>query len=311
MRFGVLNFSIGPYERLSQRWKRFEALGFDDAWIADDVLIRGYADFESWTLLGALARDTQRMRIGTLVTTIRFRHPAFLAAQVLGLDQISGGRAAVAIGAGEPWQSETLGEARWSAKETGLRLEEQAATLGPLLRGETTERTGSFYSTSTGTFFETYPAQVPQPTTKPRPPLFIAAHGPKGIRTAARHADAWNSFGGQSYAGGPKPEERDGGRTLQEALAKMRELTERVDEACDEVGRDPATLQRTILAFHPEPDPFSSLDAFDEYVGAYEEIGISAITFYWPPIDAQLEDKMPSSDEEALFESICAERIGR
>jgi len=311
MRFGVLNFSIGPYERLSQRWKRFEALGFDDAWIADDVLIRGYADFESWTLLGALARDTQRMRIGTLVTTIRFRHPAFLAAQVLSLDQISGGRAAVAIGAGEPWQSETLGEARWSAKETGLRLEEQAATLGPLLRGETTERTGSFYSTSTGTFFETYPAEVPQPTTKPRPPLFIAAHGPKGIRTAARHADAWNSFGGQSYAGGPKPEERDGGRTLQEALAKMRELTERVDEACDEVGRDPATLQRTILAFHPEPDPFASLDAFDEYVGAYEEIGISAITFYWPPIDAQLEDKMPSPAEEALFESICAERIGR
>jgi hypothetical protein len=91
----------------------------------------------------------------------------------------------------------------------------------------------------------------------------------------------------------------------------MRELTERVDEACDEVGRDPATLQRTILAFHPEPDPFASLDAFDEYVGAYEEIGISAITFYWPPIDAQLEDKMPSPAEEALFESICAERIGR
>ncbi len=310
MRFGVLNFSIGPYERLSQRWKRFESLGFDDAWIADDVLIRGYADFESWTLLGALARDTQRLRIGTLVTTIRFRHPAFLAAQVLGLDQISGGRAAVGIGVGEGYQSDTVGDEPWSAKETGSRLEEQAATLGPLLRGESIAHAGSFYSTKTGSFFDMETVEMPQPTTQPRPPLVIAAHGPMGIRAAAWHADAWNCLGGQSYGAGPKPEERDGGRTLKEAIAETRRLMQLVDEACDEAGRDPATLQRTILAFHPEPDPFSSLDAFDEYVGAYEEIGISAITFYWPPIDAQLEDQMPSADEEALFERICAERVG-
>lgn len=310
MRFGVLNFAIGPYERLSQRWKRFEALGFDDAWITDDVLIRGYADFEAWTLLGALAGETRLMRIGTLVTTIRFRHPAFLAAQVLGLDQISGGRAAVAIGAGEPYQSETIGEVRWSVKETGLRLEEQAATLAPLLRGETTERTGSFYSTSTGTYFDTYPAEVPQPTTRPRPPLFVAAHGPKGIRTAARHADAWNCLGGQRYAGGPRPDDSFGGRTLEEAVTETRRLMSLVDEACRDAGRDPDTLQRTVLSFYPAPDPFSSLNAFDEYVGAYEEIGISAITFYWPPIDAQLEDNMPSPEEESRFENICAERLG-
>ncbi len=244
------------------------------------------------------------------MTTIRFRHPAFLAAQVLGLDQISGGRAAVAIGAGEPFHSETIGEARWTGKETGLRLEEQAATLDGLLRGEPTERTGSFYSTSTGTFFDTYPAEMPQPTTKPRPPLFIAAHGPKGMRTAARYADAWNCMGGQPYAGGPKPAEASGGRSLAEALAETRRLIDGVDEACEDVGRDPASLQRTVLAIYPEPDPFASLDAFDAYVGAYEEIGISAITFYWPPIDTALEDRTPSPDEESLFESICAERMG-
>lgn len=310
MRFGVLNFSIAPYQRLAARWQQFEQLGFDNAWIADDVLIRGYADFESWTLLGALARETERMTIGTLVTTIRFRHPAFLASQVLGLDQISGGRATVAIGAGEPFQNETVGDARWSAKETAERLEEQAATLSSLLRGEATDFTGTHYSTKTGGFFEGETMEMPQPATLPRPPLVVAAHGPKGIRTAARHADAWNCFGGQSYGGGPNPDEGFGSRTFPEALEHMSGLLDRVNEACDEVGRDPATLERTVLAFYPTPDPFSSLDAFDEYVGSYEELGISSMTFYWPPIDHQLEDRDTSAVEQERFESICAQRVG-
>jgi alkanesulfonate monooxygenase SsuD/methylene tetrahydromethanopterin reductase-like flavin-dependent oxidoreductase (luciferase family) len=55
MRYGVLNFPIGPFERIAKRFQRFESLGFDHGWLADDLLLRGYADLEPWTLLGALA----------------------------------------------------------------------------------------------------------------------------------------------------------------------------------------------------------------------------------------------------------------
>lgn len=316
MRFGILNFSAGPYDRIARRWKRFEELGFDNAWVADDLLGKDYADFEAWTLLGALARDTSRITIGTLVTTIRLRHPAFLAAQVLGLDQISGGRAAVGIGVGEAYQTRTVGEAAWSLRETAERLEEYSAALAPMLRGEHVVNSGSHYSIKTVGWFDEETGEMPQPVTRPRPPLVVAAHGKKGIATAVRHADAWNCLGGQGYAAGPRPDEEYGGRTLAEAVAHVRELLERVDEACAEEGRDPATLERTILAFYPEPDPFSSLDAFDEYVGAYEELGISGITFYWPPIDialakvdTKLESDEPTAKVQARFDSICAERI--
>ncbi len=78
--FGILSFPIAPYAELVRIWRNVEALGFDSAWMADDLNLPGYADFEPWTLLGALARETTRLRIGTLVTTITFRHPALLAA---------------------------------------------------------------------------------------------------------------------------------------------------------------------------------------------------------------------------------------
>jgi hypothetical protein len=90
-----------------------------------------------------------------------------------------------------------------------------------------------------------------------------------------------------------------------------RRLLEQTEEACVEVGRNSGTLARTVLAYLPEPDPFSSLDAFDHYVGSYEEPGVSAITFYWPPIDEQLEDRMPTPDVEARFERICGERCDK
>lgn len=302
MRFGVLSFSIAPYERLAESWRRYEAMGFDEAWIADDISWRGYADFESWSLLGALALETHRLRLGTLVTTIRFRHPAFLAAQVLTVDSLSGGRAAVAIGAGEPYQNRTIGSAVWATREAMKRLSEQANVLDTLLRGEPLDHPGPFYPT--------HVQDPPQPVSRPRPPLIVAAHGTSGIRAAARHADAWNCMGGQPYGGGPNQSGQHGGRTLRQAQVETRRLMELVDQACFDEGRDPATLDRMILAYLPKPDPFSSLNAFDEYVGSYEQIGIGGITFYWPPIDEQLENKKVSPDALARFERIVGERIG-
>jgi alkanesulfonate monooxygenase SsuD/methylene tetrahydromethanopterin reductase-like flavin-dependent oxidoreductase (luciferase family) len=151
------------------------------------------------------------------------------------------------------------------------------------------------------------PEAVP-PVTRPRPPLIIAAHGPMGLRSAARHADVWNCLGGQPYGSGPRPHPRDGGATLAEAVAETRRLLERLDEACADVGRDPATLGRSVLAYRPETDPFESLDAFDAFVGAYAALDLEEIAFYWPNLD-QAFGEPPSAADEARFERIAAQRI--
>ncbi len=101
LRFGMLSFPTVPYDALARFWRDAEALGFDSAWLADELNLPGIADFEPWTLLGALAHATTRLRIGTLISSITYRHPAFLAAQVITVDHISHGRVELGLGAGE------------------------------------------------------------------------------------------------------------------------------------------------------------------------------------------------------------------
>ena len=299
MRFGILNFGIAPYERLARRWRTFEELGFDSAWITDELIVPGYADFEAWALLAGLARETSRIRIGTLISTVRLRHPTFLAAQVLTVDHVSGGRAALGIGAGEPYQNASVGNAPWSAVETLERLDEQAAILSVLLRGGAITHAGPHYPTIV--------EAMPAPVSRPRPPLIIAAHGAMGLRATARYADGWNCLGGQVYHGGPKPDPSQL-RSLAEAATETRLLLARLDEACHAVGRDPASVVRSVLAYRPQTDPFTSLGAFDDFVGAYSDFDLTEITFYWPPLDDAFADP-PSSADEARFERIAAQRI--
>jgi alkanesulfonate monooxygenase SsuD/methylene tetrahydromethanopterin reductase-like flavin-dependent oxidoreductase (luciferase family) len=294
MRFATISLTSAPFRGLVERFQRFEELGFDTAWVDDDLIRARVSDYEAWTALGALARETSRIRIGTLVSSIPFRHPTFLAAQAITVDHLSGGRLSVGIGSGAccPEFNRVVGHGEWSSAERADRFEEQVVVLSTLLRGEPIDHPGPHYPTVV--------PQVPQPVQRPRPPLIVAAHGPRGMRLAARHADGWNCFGGQTYDG---PE-----RSFTEAVAETRRLVAGLDAACAEVGRDPATIGRSILAFRAEPDPFSSLDWFDEYVGAYEEIGIDEIAFFWPPA-SPAADEPPSPAVAAMFERITAERI--
>lgn len=293
MRFGIMSFAAPPYENLARRVRAAEELGFASAWVNDDILMPGSTNVEPWTLLAALARDTSRIRLGTLVTVITFRHPSFLAAQVITLDQLSGGRAVLGLGTGGPPNNYgALGLGDWSAEERAERLEEQAAILDPLLRGETISYDGRHY--------QVRDPHLPAPVQRPRPPFIVAAHGDRGLRVAARHTDGWNSFGGQPYRVAQDPSKRV---SLAEAVAETRRLSDRLDGYCQAFGRDPATLRRTVLAYRPVVDPLSSLDAFDEYVGRYREIGIDEISFYWPPLDNLFPRRAGSTDEQPVFEA--------
>jgi alkanesulfonate monooxygenase SsuD/methylene tetrahydromethanopterin reductase-like flavin-dependent oxidoreductase (luciferase family) len=302
MRFGIFTFSRAPYAEIARNFRVAEEIGFTSAWINDDLMVPDYADFEPWTLLGALARDTARIRLGTMVTAVTFRHPAFLAAQVLTVDQISAGRVTLGLGSGgPPHPYGAFGHADWSPRERVERLGEQAEILDALLRGERLTREGRHYPVRD--------AQLPDPVQHPRPPLVIAAHGERALRVVARYGDGWNTLGGQPYPAGLDPARRV---PLAEAVAETRRLSERLDEACLEIGRDPATVLRSVQASLPNPDPFWSLDAFDEYVGAYEAIGVTEIIFYWPPIEYSYGSRTPVPAElQARFERIAAERVAQ
>ena len=295
MQFGILSFPQGPFDRLAEEWRMVEAGGFDSAYVPDTLAKPGVVDYEAWTVLAALARETSRMRIGTLVTILPFRHPALLAAQAIGVDRLSGGRLELGIGTGDdPADWRAIGMEPWSPRERVERFEEQVLMLDQCLRGGPISYAGRFYRIDDVIFAE--------PVSRPRPSLIVAAQGPRGIRLAGRFADRWSSLGGQP----PGPADS---LPWPEAARRTQAQGVLLDEACAAAGRDPRAVKRSVLTYRTGRDPLSSLDAFDEYVGLYRDAGIGECIFYWPPLASVRGGEPVSNAERATFDRITKERI--
>ncbi|MGH8914347.1 MAG: LLM class flavin-dependent oxidoreductase [Acidimicrobiia bacterium] len=198
-----------------------EAVGFDLV-VVEDALVDGglnaYGYWEGMTLAGAVAGVTSRIGIGHSVVNPPLRSPA-VAQAASTLDEISGGRYVLGIGAGNtPRDYETFGipgDHRYS------RAAEAIEIIHSLLKTGTADVDGRFH-----TVHGSLVARGPQPG---GPPIIIGARGPKMMRLAANFADVWNAWS-------PDPQTLDSFRPLVEDLAR----------ACDEVGRDPDTIGRSI-----------------------------------------------------------------
>ena len=146
---------------------------------------------EGWTTLTALAQATTRLRLGTLVTGIHYRHPAVLANMAAALDIISGGRLELGIGAG--WNEEESGAygiELGSMKDRFDRFEEACQVLIGLLRDDTTDFDGRFYQLKAA-------RNEPKGPQRPHPPICIGGNGEKRtLRITAKYADHWNFVGG-------------------------------------------------------------------------------------------------------------------
>ncbi|MDE0233864.1 MAG: LLM class flavin-dependent oxidoreductase [bacterium] len=255
--YGICTDQAEPYPVLAERWRYFEELGFDSIWDCDHFLRPSNTSdpyFEGWTLLAALAAETSRIRVGVLVGSNTFRHPALLAHEALTIDHISEGRLELGFGAGWFVEEHDRFGIPFGDPPTLVRsFSEAVEIIDSLLRGQEVTFDGEHYRLRGARL-------RPRPVQSPRPPLTLGAHRPRMLAICARYADRWNSFG---------------------TVEEMAERNRLLDEACERIGRDPAEIIRSFygwasnMAAQGLPDAWSSPDAFSEVVGRYAEAGVN------------------------------------
>jgi probable F420-dependent oxidoreductase len=209
-----------------------EEAGFDSLWVSDHFFLDwgkyGGPDdrqgaFECWTLLSALAARTQKVRLGSMALCNDFRNPALLAKMAASLDLLSGGRLEIGLGAG--WYEPEYAAAGIPFDPPGeriARLGEAGRIITSLLGREEVTFDGTHYSIE---------GAICRPCREDgRPAVWFGGKGDYLIKTAVRYADGWNF----SWLG---------------SLDTYRERLDSVERACDEVGRDPGTLRRSVGAY--------------------------------------------------------------
>ena len=248
-----------------------ESIGFDSLWAPDHFLYKLENDepakgcWECWSVISALAACTETVEIGTIVLAMGFRNPALLAKMADTVDEISGGRLVLGLGAGyHKFEYDAFGypfDYKYSRFAEGLEI------IHGLLKNGHVDFQGKFYSAR-------------ECELKPRgpradgPPIMIGSKGPKMLKLMARYGDIWNGFWddvGNSAKG-------------------YAQLLPRIDGACEAAGRDPKTLERTVTVLiadataEPwwEDMPFDNdndLGALKPLHGSPEEIAVSMREF--------------------------------
>lgn len=264
-----------PYPKIREIAQMAEAGGLDSIWLSDHLLYRFDPDitegpWECWTLLTALAELTTRVEVGTIVLCSPFRNPALVAKMAHTIDEISGGRLILGIGAG--WHQPEFDAFGYPFDRRVDRFEEALQIIQPLLKGKSVSFVGTHHQardcliTPTG----------------PRPdsiPLLIAAFGPRMLRLTAQYADMWNT----AWLGEAK---------------ELNEPRTALHSACIEAERDPSTLDVTAGVSVAFPDlgntrPFAkkpligSIDYLARAFQQYADAGTTHLIIQYSPSNLQ------------------------
>ena len=211
------------WDELQRRAKFAEDAGFDGIWVFDHFkVLYGPPEgpcFEAWTLLAGLAAVTTRVRLGPLVTGVTYRHPSVLAAEIVTVDHLSGGRVEMAMGAA--WfgqEHDELGIPFPPAGERIARLDEALEVMVLLMTEDGTSYDGRYYRLEDATY-------RPRPVQDPYPPIWVGGGGErKTMPLAARRADVWHGFG---------------------SVADLGRKSKLLDRLATEAGRDPQDIARS------------------------------------------------------------------
>jgi probable F420-dependent oxidoreductase len=299
VKIGLLVYSANDRETNSPRSydsirtiaQESEADGFDSLWFADHLLYRYPGEptrgiWEVWTILSALAEATRRVELGTLVLCNSLRNPAILAKMAITADEVSHGRLILGIGAG--WNEPEYRAFGVPFDHRVDRFEEAVQIIKPLLREGRVDYSGIYYQARD---CEIAP-RGPRPA---GPPLVIGGEGPRMLKLTAQYADQWNT----GYMGGPE--------TMAGPTAKL-------EAACREVGRDPATIGISALIGLWFPDLQAIKPSFFETpltgsvqelaaaMAGYRELGTEHIMFQMAPYTPESRQRL--TDALAIYRGL-------
>jgi probable F420-dependent oxidoreductase len=278
-----------PEVEYEVRWPQLRAMallaedaGFDSLWMGDHLLYRGVGPgggetrgpWEAWTTLAALAAVTDRISLGPLVAATAFHNPAMLAKMAATVDEVSGGRLVVGLGAG--WNETEFRAFGFPFDRRIARFEEAFTIIRTLLRDGAIDFDGEFYQARDCEL-------VPRPRSG-GPPILVGSNGPRMLEITLPHVDAWNSWFAAT------------GNTPSGAAS----LNVVVDDACRRVGRVPREVSRTVAVLvrlsggrgrqqgdyaEDEPTPLSgTTQEIADALRAYADAGIDEVQLVLDPI---------------------------
>ncbi|MBI4728123.1 MAG: TIGR03560 family F420-dependent LLM class oxidoreductase [Acidobacteria bacterium] len=287
------------YDEILSLWRLAERLGYRYGWLYDHLVpVGGDLDgqvHEAWTLLASLLARTETIRGGVLVSCVMFRHPAVLAKAAATVDHASGGRLEFGIGAGwNAWEADLYGVPFPPLRERLERLDEAIQAIRTMWDPSKKNFEGRHYKVSGA-------HSAPLPRQSPHPPIWVGGFGKRIPGIVARQADGWNA--------------------VFLSLAEYRERLDRMRRACEEAGRDPATLrlsfgqrvsvnrdakvaeERARLQYERHGVPFDEqirkrfifgapLQVVEQ-VAVLRDLGVEQfILWHEPPFDAEAEDQL-------------------
>jgi probable F420-dependent oxidoreductase len=257
--------------------RSIEDLGYDSIWLGEHLLYRWpdqapRGPWEAWSTLAGVAAVTSRVTIGPLVACTAFHNPAILAKQADTIDEISGGRLVLGLGAG--WNETEFRAFGIPFDHRIARFEEAFTIIRSLLRDGAVDFAGTYY--------QARDCELLPRARAGGPPLMIGSNGERMLRITAAHVESWNSNTDNTPAG----------------IAALRDT---VDAACADVGRNPSEVARTVAvlvrleggtgrpsgdAAADMPAPLEgSAESMAEELRAYAREGISEVQLVLDPID--------------------------
>ncbi|MBB5869575.1 alkanesulfonate monooxygenase SsuD/methylene tetrahydromethanopterin reductase-like flavin-dependent oxidoreductase (luciferase family) [Allocatelliglobosispora scoriae] len=285
MRFGICILPDQPWSVARRRWERAEELGFDHAWTYDHLGWRDLVDgpwFDAVPTLTAAAQVTSRIRLGTMVASPNFRHPVHFAREVLALDDISGGRITLGVGAGGvSFDARVLGLPELTLRQRVDRFAEFVELLDLMLRTDHVTWQGDYYAAVDA---RTLPGCVQAP----RVPFVMAANGPRSIALAAKLGQGWVT------AGVTSDDQEQWWRSVAES-------SQRFDDALAAAGRDPATVTKHLSLDSGPTFSLVSVDFFAEAAGRAAELGFTDVMTHWP------RESSWYAGSEAVLDKVAAE----
>lgn len=268
------------------RWTEFrdiavtaEQCGFDSVWVGDHLLYNDDVSgrrgpFEAWSTLAALAEATDHIELGPLVAATSFHSPAMIAKKAATVDEISGGRLILGLGAG--WNKPEYEAFGFAYDKRVARFEEAFTIIRTLIRQGAIDFQGNFYSHRDMELF-------PRPRQDMK--LLIGSNGPRMLRIAAPHIDMWNTW----YV------------WFQNRPPGIMPLLRELEVACADVGRDPAEIERTAAVYvqlsrgrgrvagsedRPKTEPLSgSHEEIARGLSEFSDAGIQHAQVVLDPID--------------------------